>query len=82
MFPSVVIHDAQTFDPIKVVSEYLRCDAEELNAFSTKNMNWPVIDGTNMRKNIGNKKLRNYQTTNGKHYINASPVNITAKMLI
>ena len=55
VFPNVVMHDAQTFDPIKVVSEYLRCDADELNAIK-QNMNWPVIDGKNMRRNIGNKK--------------------------
>ena len=34
--PNVVIHDAESFDPIKVVAEYLRCDTDELNAIKDK----------------------------------------------
>jgi hypothetical protein len=36
VIPNVVMHDVQTFDPLKVVSEYLRCDTNELNAVKNK----------------------------------------------
>ena len=31
-FPNVVTHDAESFDPVKIVSEYLRLDPDELTA--------------------------------------------------
>ena len=36
MFPNVVIHDNDSFDPVKVVSEYLRIDPDELKAIKDK----------------------------------------------
>ena len=36
MFPNVVIHDNDSFDTVKVVSEYLRFDPDELKAIKDK----------------------------------------------
>ena len=36
VFPNVVIHDNDSFDPVKVVSEYLRFEPDELKAVKYK----------------------------------------------
>ena len=36
VFPNVVIHDAESFGPIKVVAEYSRCNTDELNNIKNK----------------------------------------------